>query len=80
MGRPGPWQQYLEARVYGLGSEIAAAEARGFRRAIEALRDEDRFYAWRDAQPYWEWDTAQEHRAAAEYLEHLATKETRDGR
>lgn len=46
MGEPGPWQQYLEARVYGLGSEIAAAERRGYEQAITHLRDTDAFMAW----------------------------------
>jgi len=76
----GMWRQMCDgagrAPAEVVADPVVAAEARGFRRAIEALRDE----AQRDSDdpdtPPTRWAVLT---AAADYLEHLATKETRDG-
>jgi hypothetical protein len=76
----------LEARAKGIHiscpgeAEIAAAERRGYERAVTRLRDRDAFHAWRHPDPA-PWQRKPEPREpnvlAADYLD--AVKESTDG-
>lgn len=61
-----------------VADRIAAADRAGFRRAIEALRDEAAYMAFTRAMAMEEFAQMSSLEVVAEYLEHLATKGAAD--